>query len=382
MRTSMAGLAGRIRRVGARALLPRPSTARPSRRGWSRAVVVCGLLGLPLMTGLFRLALDSHPPMVDPEYGRRLASLREHLRHKPPGQPVVVLIGSSRVAMGVRPDRMWADLPPDQRPALCTNFGMCGANPVVERVCLARLLRDGVRPSLVVVEVWPPLLSRAYYREVGCRFLEAYADRLRGPDMMAVAAALPDPKASRGRSVAREMFPWSAHRRTVLLEWAPWAAPPATRLDPTYRHLDEWGWLRLETYQAHPPETEYRARVEEAAGFTRRHLDPFDPCPEMTRPLRELLEVARGHGIRTAFVLMPDPPAVRAVYRSVPAGERIRADLHQLGGEFGTAVLDGRDWLGDEWFADGSHLTPAGAAACARLLAPRVADVLNSSPDR
>ena len=40
------------------------------------------------------------------------------------------------------------------------NFGMVGAGPLVELVVLRRLLAEGVRPDLLLVEVLPPLFNR------------------------------------------------------------------------------------------------------------------------------------------------------------------------------------------------------------------------------
>src|SRR5207302_11361244 len=97
--------------------------------------------------------------VIDPEYGRKLTRLRAKLKHKPAGQPLVALVGSSRTAMGIRPDAMWDDRPPADRPALAFNCGICGAGPVLQHVTLDRLLRDCVRPDTVVAEVWLPIMS-------------------------------------------------------------------------------------------------------------------------------------------------------------------------------------------------------------------------------
>src|SRR5262249_33484984 len=43
---------------------------------------------------------------------------------------------------------------------LLFNFALGGSGPLKELVCLRRLLREGVRPRLVCVELAPPLLAR------------------------------------------------------------------------------------------------------------------------------------------------------------------------------------------------------------------------------
>src|SRR5262245_4547828 len=64
------------------------------------------------------------PRLRDPEYGARLARLRQRVREQP-DRPLVVALGSSRVAMGVRPAAVDEPAGPG-RPRLF-NFGLVGA---------------------------------------------------------------------------------------------------------------------------------------------------------------------------------------------------------------------------------------------------------------
>src|SRR5687768_1884754 len=83
--------------------LPSPQT-RLASRGRATLLWAMGLF-LLVQAGLC-LALTFSWPLRDPEYGRRLVSLRQRQRERGPGRPLVVLLGSSRVAMNIRPGLM------------------------------------------------------------------------------------------------------------------------------------------------------------------------------------------------------------------------------------------------------------------------------------
>ena len=76
----------------------------------------------------------------DPEFYRRVSRLHAR-RSAYPGRPLAVALGSSRVAMGLRPDAADGDGASGQ--PLCFNFGMMGAGAVLQRLEFDRLLSDG-----------------------------------------------------------------------------------------------------------------------------------------------------------------------------------------------------------------------------------------------
>ena len=69
------------------------------------------------------LALFTHWPLRDPEYGRRLSALRQRQAERGPGRPLVLLMGSSRVAMNVRPGLM--EVNRREGGPTVFNFGLC-----------------------------------------------------------------------------------------------------------------------------------------------------------------------------------------------------------------------------------------------------------------
>jgi hypothetical protein len=359
---------GRIipRFAGKTAAAGRPAAPR-RRRG--RAVLLWGVVGFVLAQAAFFALRDRlSPTIVDPEYGRKLNHLRAKLRHKPAGQPVVALIGSSRTAMGIRPDVMWDDRPPAERPALVMNFGICGAGPVGQHITLDRLHRDGVRPDTVVAEVWVPLMTEDYHRDTGVAHLTKQMDRYRWTDARLVTRYLPDPGAFRREWYGRQAVPWLSYRQRVLRSWAPSWVPKELRNDATYRDLDDWGFLTLDGYREHPPADYFAGLVSGVRNSTTASLSPFRVSPHLDHAQRDLLTLAGRQGIHVVLLLIPEPAAVRELYRTLPGGADADRYIRGLAAEFGTALVDARGWLPDTAFADGSHLTPDGAGAFARKL--------------
>src|SRR4051812_13621883 len=117
----------------------RPTADRRARR------TVVGFLAGCLAASLgLSLALETaRPEWREPEYGHKLHQLR-HRADDP-----VVALGSSRVLNGLRPTL----LPPGS-PAVF-NFGLTRHGPVLQHAALERLLRDGVRPRAVTLELFP-----------------------------------------------------------------------------------------------------------------------------------------------------------------------------------------------------------------------------------
>src|SRR5205823_3969902 len=122
--------------------------ARAVRRGraalmWGLGLCVAAQLGLAL-------ALSRSWGLRDPEYGRRLATLRARLAERGPGRKLVLMLGSSRVGVNVRPALLAANQPASGQEAVVFNFGLCGARPVMELLCLERLLADGIHPDTLL----------------------------------------------------------------------------------------------------------------------------------------------------------------------------------------------------------------------------------------
>ena len=131
------------------------------RRRFARRAALT-LLCFPLVFFLAQLAIGfcvehSWASVRDPEYDGKRKRLAD-LQNTAPDHPLVLFLGSSRTDMGFCAGRVTTNI--QDRSAVVFNFGMSGGGPLLESLCLRRLLADGVRPDLLVLEVLPPTLNQ------------------------------------------------------------------------------------------------------------------------------------------------------------------------------------------------------------------------------
>src|SRR5262249_18232439 len=142
------------RREARPAMRPRPRRARLSGRLSLVTALACFAVG---QVGFTAMIGTRYPEIQDPEYGTRLRNLRTRLAEGGWAQPDVLAMGSSRIAVGFRPGVL-TPVGDSGSPRLVFNFGLCYSGPLLELMCLHRLLADGIRPCFILLELWPPML--------------------------------------------------------------------------------------------------------------------------------------------------------------------------------------------------------------------------------
>src|SRR5262249_14198945 len=146
--------------------MAQPATPSGTKRGrlearGRSAVRWCAAAFVLLQAAYFPLT-ERWPHLGDPEYGLKLAHLRRQVAAKPPAQPCVVMLGSSRTGWGLNPGSMTTLRPGEPGGPVVYNFGINSSGVVVQLVMLRRLLAAGVRPDLVLVEAHPWFLFPRY----------------------------------------------------------------------------------------------------------------------------------------------------------------------------------------------------------------------------
>jgi hypothetical protein len=312
----------------------------------------CAQLGLALAMEHWR------PELRDPEYGAKRARLRARLAENP-GRPLLLVLGSSRTNLGIHPAALPA-LPavPGRGgvPAepVVLNASLMGAGPVLELLCLRRLLADGIRPGWVLVECWAPYLSQeGNLAEV----LRIPVSRLAWGDVRVLRRYHPRPDELCQAWCLARVAPWSSSRFTLLAACARECLPMAARQDDLWELIDPSGWL---PFQGSPTPRAVRQHVERVHDLFGPLLGRFHVSAISDRALRETVLVCRREGIGVALLVMPESPEFQGWY---PLAARAAADsyLDRLSRECRVPVLDARDWCPDEDFADGYHLLPAAA---------------------
>ncbi len=323
--------------------------------GWGLALFAAAQLGLNLLTEYWQ------PGLRDREYGVKLALLRQRLAERP-GRPLVLVLGSSRVAVGLRPDAAGAD----RDGPVVFNFGILGGGPMTERIVLERLLRHGVRPDRVLLEVWPPNMHVVVGATEEVRF---GVNRAGLGDACLLSRYASDPADFALRWAQDWLLPWYSNRELLLGRLAGEA--------DNWSEVEGDGW-RGQYWRC--PAAGVRSFSARARRKYRAMLPKLTMDPNADRALRDAIARCRGEGVPVALVFMPESREFQSFY---PAPVRAAVDeyLRALGREFGVAVLDCRDLGPDDGFPDGFHLSPQGADAfSARFAREVLPGVLARSP--
>jgi hypothetical protein len=351
-----------LRRLLARRPAARPAAARDRRRRAGTAVVVGLVVFAVLQLGL-GVAAELSLWVRDPGYADkeiRLARREATAR----GGPVVVMLGTSRTGYGFHAGRVETRAREELgRPVAVFNFGIPASGPVTHLLYLRRLLAEGHRPDLLLVEVLPPgLADLGSEGPLEAKFL--FGDRLRHHELDTLTGhGFP----AKVRAEWREsvLIPWYALRYPLVGRVFPSALSWQCRFDWS-RTTDEHGWSTplLETVT---PE-QYKAGLKQAAGEYAAILRNLHPGGGAARALAELLALCREHRVPVRLVLMPESSDFRSLYWQ-GSTERLYAFLNGVCAESGCGLTDARAWLPDAAFTDGHHMLRSGAETFSDRLA-------------
>ncbi len=354
----MAILAPVLRRT-TRRLLPLSASERgrggevsSSRRAASSLLVGAALL---LVAHLgFGAYCDADPKRKDPTYGDKLTKLQT----QPRDQPLVLMLGSSRTLLGFH-----AGLIEAENPGLrAFNFGTPASGPITQLVYLKRLLRAGIVPDLLLVEVLPPALADGPDGPGEQAFLTG--ERLSGDEVELVESHGFRREPLRAAWRESVYSPASALRFQLIGRTVPSWIEPKRRADWS-RSTDAHGWTT-------PPRQSVTAderaeRTANAASEYRATLAAMEVEGRPMAALRGIINLCAAKGIATRIVLMPEAPTFQSLY---PKGlsDRIAAALDAIARPNGSSLVDARDWLTESDFYDGHHLFRSGAEQFTRRL--------------
>jgi hypothetical protein len=344
---------------------PRPRRRRVAARGqaalvWAAVAFVAGQLALAA-------AIECRLPQLrDPNYGQKERRLLQRLSASPAPPRTVLMLGSSRTMYGLRgQDVEQALAGPDGRP-LVFNLGLPGAGPLTELMVLRRLLRQGVRPDLLLVEVLAPVLAgQVHLAEVA--HWEEEPGRLWHGDLPLAERYLPGVPLRAGWWAAAAV-PCHSLRRAMLSALAPELLPLERQLN-AFRVIDDSGWTALPHVKKEAPRR--RQATDRARGEYAHYFNGFRLGGPSPPALRELLDLCRERGIPAVMVMMPEGSEFRGWYPPA-AWQEMAGFLTGLGRKYGVEVIDAREWLPDEEFADGHHQFPEGAVRFSRRVARQV----------
>jgi hypothetical protein len=327
----------------------------------SRSVVLIGFGLFALSQVLLAIAAETIlPELRDPAFGIRSRLLATRLSEAG-RMPDIVFFGSSRIETGIQAA---AVVPPDAN-GWCFNFGLTGGGPIHQWLAFRRLMENGVRPKVAVIEIMPAML-------VDARPVEqcVHADRLSGRDIADLSPFCTDIKPMIGDWLAARAAPIYSSRFLILSRFLPTWLPIANRTDYLWAEMDRWGGQRLPATVNNPEQK--RKGWERARQEYVDRLNQFEISPHPAEFIRRLIDECLEKEVVPLLILMPESAQFRSLY---PPDALRRLD--SLLSELQAAVLDCRDWLGDDAFYDGHHLLPAGAATLSQRLRPELEKLLD-----
>jgi len=321
---------------------------RTQRRQFERArpAVLWTLLGFAAIQFALNAAVVSqHPEVQDSEYVERLTTLRERMAEGP-NRPLCLLIGSSRMVDNFAPEK----LPPlpavNGEAPLVFNFAHLGAGPGMNLLVLRRLLREGIRPQWLVIEIMPPQLGdekqSILYSTANIRDLS-------------ITRRLHHPFQVYGDFVRRDLAPCYKYRRLFASRVPGWV-PDAELEEDRFRLNPLGGWAKLSP----PDPAQARLKTDKARTDYRPALQQLTVTDLSDRAMRELLRLCRHRGIAVVLILSPEGSEFRSWYS--PEGlQRVEEYCRNLSRESGVPLVDTRRWLADDEFIDSHHVNVVGA---------------------
>ena len=324
---------------------------------WAAAAIAVLQLGLGA-------AAEVYPRIRDPLYGDKFVKLERRVAGEP-RPATVVMLGSSRTGLAFHGRRVEEAMSSDGRRVVAFNFGIPSSGPITHLLYLKRMLAAGVMPDVLLVEIFPVMLAAGLDAPRERHWL--YGDRLTAAEVEAVVRYGFDESQVRGRWRRSVVAPWYGLRLALLGRTIPsWLPLHVRAVSEWSRGSDECGYGSLVIQHVDPSERAKRVELaRQEYGPALASLHPGGPAAEA---LRDLLAVCRERGITARLVLCPESSEFRG-FAPPDSKARLAAFLASLTAEYGVPVTDASDWLPDDVFQDGHHMTAPGAAAFSDRLA-------------
>lgn len=335
-------------------------TPRWKRRN-ARATIAVAVFGFCGFNAILSILSERNLAIRDPFYGDKLTKLRAKLR-QPDREAFVLMMGSSRTGFAFHGLVVEEQVRKAGRSIATFNFGVPATGPVTHLLYARRLIEAGVKPDLMLIEILPAMFADVPEKAREQAWL--YGDRLRGDELAIVERYGFDSVRVRSRWRESIYTPWYGLRfqliGRVMQSWIPWQL----RYDWS-RGTDECGWCT--PYRDQLTEDERATALGQARQEYFATLQDWRLGEHPRNALKELLELARQHGIATQLVLLPEGSTFRSWY-SPTVQERLADFLSSTGCE----VVDARLWLDDLDFTDDHHQLKSGAIKFSQRIADDV----------
>lgn len=317
------------------------------RKRRSRADVVWAIASVFVLQLGFAIALNTGLVNLDDgtTFASKAVQFQDQLNLAGADSFVVAAFGSSRMMNGFDAAGMESRLDESYGGrTVVYNFGVPGGGNVYTCLSIEKLIEQGIRPDLILVEIYPILLRQGSEQDWFA------ANEMR-------SKSFENPERYGIKTVSRPwfeewLFPWHTYRFFVLNRVAPKLLPMDLR-ENWAQNGDEHGWVSVDKL----PELE---NSEKQVEQFQRCIDEFELSPDTCRAVRDTVALCQQNNIQCQLVWMPEPNGIRNGY-SVKVESEITRFLDQLESEFGVQRIVARDWVNDKGFYDMCHLNRDGA---------------------
>lgn len=356
------------------------TTALPKRQRSARTTLLsAALVFVAIQAALSALIAWGPPTLKYPGYGHKLQRLKATLAESQEKPLLVVGLGSSRMDYGLCGSAAVDELAQRTgRPVVVYNFGQPGAQGFTQLLYLRRLLEDGIRPDLLLVEVIPLGVSPR-------------------PPADAMEWRLPAVNLRRSEEELIERYV-GPHRPLTTFDWTKsWLLPSyfhrfalVSQVAPSLLSLelrrnafdakDRYGWTPCNRESDSP---QVRAAALAFAKKSYSAVARFGCIGggKQQEALEECFDVCRRAKIPVALIILPEGRVFRSWYPS-GAWDRTRQRYGELCSKHDATFIDCREWFDDEaLFLDSHHLLPEGAKRFTQRLARDVLPSLLTVPE-
>jgi hypothetical protein len=331
----------------------------------ARNSLLWGLAVFALLQLCFALVIEWRlPELRDPSYSVRIAALQRRLTSpRPAPRPkLVIMLGSSRTLYALRGSLVETELERQLgQPVIVFNLGSPAAQPTAYLLNFGRLLQDGIRPDLLLIELMPAYLDRP--RTAGTTWIDA--EQLEQRDLALLHRyQLPS---------AQELIcnwwhglpvPWYTCRLAILSE-AIYRIQGISSM--SWQHgCDPSGWLSGRPAVVAPEIR--RHELNHASNEFVQALQSFELGGPNAEAIRRLVQESHREHIPVALVLMPEGPIFRSWYPE-KSWRQVEEFMGEMTAQHHVPIINARDWVQEEDFSDSHHVLNGGTRVFTERLA-------------
>lgn len=327
----------------------------------ARQVVASAVASLLVLTIGLGLIVQLRPQIRDPLFSAKQRAFAERTRQSPESIRIGIF-GSSRAAAGLEPFELERAMLQGDRPCVAFNLAIAGDGPIAQHVHVNRVLRSCPRMDIAIIELLPVGFAWHGDRPYDVQVLRP--DRLT-LDEVATVERFGFPDEVRREWLQGSASPWSGLRFQLLSAVKPrWRPAGLEGLDanrPQIAATQGWG----------PWDDASKEIVQQRLPTVKAAYDGHLRAIRFDRPhaqaLRETIAVLEAAQVRPVVVMLPEGSAFRSWY-APDVSRALRDYWDDLRRTTHATLIDAREWLGDEAFADGHHIARRSARELTRRL--------------